>query len=230
MKYKDYLILPVLIMYLIYASCAYVAKVDGSAEKRASMPSATVDPSQIVWSDDESDEGEFWYADGVRGTAYFSVNGSAPETLTIRFYGGANAGKQQTVTESSFTIRNKHLQCTNNGIKYDFIFPDQMTAYDTVSGIRYQRADSSQMKTQLTSGRFVNESNPGNFFVLKENGKTKEYCGVKVFSGKWTMNTTDTIVLSDHNTGEAVCVDILCDPFGNINGFDIGGTVYTLAA
>ena len=64
----------------------------------------------------------------------------------------------------------------------------------------------------------------------KENGKTKEYCGVKVFSGKWTMNTTDTIVLSDHNTGEAVCVDILCDPFGNINGFDIGGTVYTLAA
>ena len=30
MKYKDYLILPVLIMYLIYASCAYIAKVDGT--------------------------------------------------------------------------------------------------------------------------------------------------------------------------------------------------------
>ena len=230
MKYKDYLILPVLIMYLIYASCAYIAKVDGSAEKRASMPSATVDPSQIVWSDDESDEGEFWYADGVRGTAYFSVNSSAPETSTIRFYGGVNAGKQQTVTESSFTIRNKHLQCTNNGIKYDFVFPDQMTAYDTVSGIRYQRADSSQMKTQLTSGKFVNESNPGNYFVLKENGKTKEYCGVKVFSGKWTMNTTDTIVLSNHSTGEPIRVDILCDSFGNINGFDIKGTIYKLAA
>ena len=76
----------------------------------------------------------------------------------------------------------------------------------------------------------VSEKIEDGCFVLKENGKTKEYCGVKVFSGKWTMNTTDTIVLSDHNTGEAVCVDILCDPFGNINGFDIGGTVYTLAA
>jgi hypothetical protein len=230
MKYKDYLILPVLIMYLIYASCAYIAKVDGTAEKHASIPSVTVDPSLIVWSDSDSNEGEFWYADGIRGTAYFSVNSSASGETTIRFYGGTNSGKSQTVTESVCTIRNKHLQCTNDGLKYDFVFPDQMTAYETVSGIRYQRADSSQMKTQLTSGRFVNESNPGNYFVLKENGKSKEYSGVKVFNGKWTMNTTDTIVLSDHTTGEPVCVDILCDPFGNISGFDIDGTIYTLAA
>ena len=230
MKYKDYLILPVLIMYLIYASCAYIAKVDGSAEKRASIPPAAVDPSQIVWGDDENSEGEFWYADGIRGTAYFSVNISASGSVTIRFYGGTNSGKSQTVTESSCIIRNKHLQCTNDNIRHDFIFTDQMTAYDTVSGIRYQRADSSQMKTQLTSGKFVNESNPGNYFVLKENGRSKEYSGVKVFSGKWTMNTTDTIVLSDHSTGESVCVDILYDSFGNISGFDIDGAIYTLAA
>ena len=230
MKYKDYLILPVLIMYLIYASCAYIAKVDGSAEKRASIPPVAVDPSQIVWGDDENSEGEFWYADGIRGTAYFSVNISASGSVTIRFYGGTNSGKSQTVTESSCIIRNKHLQCTNDNIRHDFIFTDQMTAYDTVSGIRYQRADSSQMKTQLTSGKFVNESNPGNYFVLKENGRSKEYSGVKVFSGKWTMNTTDTIVLSDHSTGESVCVDILYDSFGNISGFDIDGAIYTLAA
>ena len=230
MKYKDYLILPVLIMYLIYASCAYIAKADGSAEKRASIPPAAVDPSQIVWSDDENSEGEFWYADGVRGTAYFSINSLNSGVVTIRFYGGTNSGKSQTVTESSCTIRNKHLQCINDGIKYDFIFSDQMTAFDTVSGIRYQRADSSQMKTQLTSGKFVNESNPGNYFVLKENGRSKEYAGVKVFSGKWTMNTTDTIVLSDRSTGKSVCVDILYDSFGNISGFDINGIVYSLAA
>ena len=230
MKYKDYLILPVLIMYLIYASCAYIAKVDGSAEKHSSMPSAAVDPSYMVWSNDDSGEGEYWYADGVRGTAYFSVNRSISGETAIRFYSGANSGKLQAVTESVCTIHNKHLQCTNNGIRYDFVFPDEMTAYDAVSGIRYQRADSSQMKTQLTSGKFVNKSNPGNYFVLKENGKTKEYSGVKVFSGKWAMNTKDTIVLSNHNSKESICVDILCDSFGNINGFDIEGTIYTLAA
>lgn len=229
MKYKDYLILPVLIMYLIYASCAYIAKVDGTADKRAAIPPAVIDPAQIVWSDDDESEGEFWYADGVRGTAYFSVNSSDSGETTIRFYGGSNSGKYQSVTESACTVRNKHLQCTSDKTRYDFVFPDQMTAYDVLSGIRYQRADSSQMKTQLTSGKFVNQSNPENYFVLKENGKSKEYSGVKVFSGKWTMNTTDTIVLSDHYLGDSVCVDILCDPFGNINGFDIDGTIYSLA-
>ena len=230
MKYKDYLILPVLIMYLIYASCAYIAKVDGTAEKRAATPSATVDPLQIVWSDGESSEGECWYADGIRGTSYFSVNRSSSGEMLVRFYSGANSGKLQTAAESLCTIRNKHLQCTNNGTRYDFVFPDQMTAYDIVSGVRYQRADSSQMKAQLTSGKFVNESNSENYFVLKENGKAKEYSGVKVFSGKWTMNTTDTIVLSNHSTGEPIRVDILCDSFGNINGFDIEGTIYKLSA
>ena len=230
MKYKDYLILPVLIMYLIYASCAYIAKADGSDAKQRNTPSAKVDPAVIVWNNGESSEGELWYADGVRGTAYFSVNNTPSGAATIRFYGVTNSGKQQTVTESSFTIQKKHLQCLNGGTKYDFVFPDEMTAYDTVSGVRYQRADSSQMKIQLTSGKFVNESNPENYFVLKENGKTKEYSGVKVFNGKWAMNTTDTLVLVDNGKKDAICVDILCDSFGNINGFDIEGTVYTLAA
>ncbi len=230
MKYKDYLILPVLIMYLIYASCAYIAKVDGTAEKRASLPSTVVDPSQIVWSDNDRSEGEFWYADGIRGTAYFSVTSNDSGETTIRFYGGSASGKIQSVMDSVCTIRNKHMQCTSEGTRYDFVFPDQMTAYDAVSGIRYQRADSSQMKTQLTSGKFVNQSNPENYFVLKENGKTKEYSGVKVFNGRWAMNTTDTIVLSDYHLGESVCVDILCDSFGNINGFNINGSVFTLVA
>ena len=230
MKYKDYLILPVLIMYLIYASCAYIAKVDESDAKQKNTPSAKVDPAAIVWYDNECTEGELWYADGVRGTTYFSVNKTSSGAATIRFYGATNLGKQQTVTESSFTIQKKHLQCLNGGTKYDFIFPDEMTAYDTVSGIRYQRADSSQMKIQLTSGKFVNESNPKNYFVLKENGKTKEYDGVKVFNGKWALNTTDTLVLVDSGKKDGICVDILCDSFGNINGFDIEGTVYTLAA
>ena len=230
MKYKDYLILPVLIMYLIYASCAYIAKVDGTTEKRASLPSTVIDPSQIVWSDADSSEGELWYADGVRGTAYFSVSANDSGETTIRFYDGSTSGKLQSVKDSACTIRNKHMQCTSDGTKYDFVFPDQMTAYDIVSGIRYQRADASQMKYQLTSGKFVNESNPRNYFVLRENGKLKEYSGVKVFSGKWVMNTTDTIVLSDYNIKESVCVDILCDSFGNISGFDMNGTVFSLAA
>ena len=230
MKYKDYLIVPELLMYLIYASCAYIAEVDGTSVKHNDIPSAKVDPAIIVWSDDENSEGELWYADGVRGTAYFSVNKISSGAATIRFYEAATSGKQVTVSETSFIIRNRHLQCTNGGVKYDFVFPDELTAYDIISGVRYQRADSGQIKTQLTSGKCVNESNPGNYFVLKENGKTKEYSGVKVFNGRWMMNTTDTIVLLNSCDKNTVCADILCDPFGNINGFDIGGTVYSLAA
>ena len=44
------------------------------------------------------------------------------------------------------------------------------------------------------------------------------------------MNTTDTIVLVNNIDKDTVWADILCDPFGNINGFDIDGIVYTLAA
>ena len=229
MKYKDYLILPVLLMFLIYASCAYVAKVDPAfADNRLSVE-AKIDPGEIVWGGEDGEYGENWYAEGARGTGYFSV--SAGENNLICFFSGVSADRRSpSGTESPFVISGKHLRCTNNGIRYDFVFPDEMTAYDTISGIVYQRADYEQLKTQITSARFVNEKNATDYYVFKSNGKSTEYCGDRVFPGKWNLSTADTISLYDKVSKQQLSVSLLYDDYGNLSGLDCKGNTYFLAA
>ena len=66
MKYRDYLILPVLIMYLLYTSCAYIAKTDEAASVgKKAVPDAAVNPASMIWGGDEGEYGELWYASGA---------------------------------------------------------------------------------------------------------------------------------------------------------------------
>ena len=229
MKYKDYLIIPVIFMFLIYASCAYVAKTDSALAAGVEVPEARIDPSKIVWGGENGEFGENWYAEGARGTGYFSV--SSGEEPLICFTTGAKTGSRgASVTESSYIVSGKHLKCTNNGVRYDFIFPDELTAYDLVSGVTYQRADFDQIKTQLTSAKFVNLQNPDDYYVFKSNGKSTEYCGDRVFHGKWNLSTADSISLYDKARRQELSVSLLYDNFGNLNGLDCNGFQYSLAA
>ncbi len=40
MKYKDYLLVPILAMYILYASCAYIAENGGIGSKEPAEPEA----------------------------------------------------------------------------------------------------------------------------------------------------------------------------------------------
>ena len=231
LKYKDYLILPVLIMYLLYASCAYITKTEDRLNgRKEDVPVASVDPAAITWGDQNGEYGECWYADGARGPVYFAVAGNSSKEPSICFYNNTSYDKHAAPTESSFVISDKHMRCTNNGIRYDFIFVDEMTAYDLLSGTYYQRGDYNLLMTQLTAGKFINTENPSHYYVFKENGKSVEYAGDKVFKGKWNISTSDSVALYDKTCRQVFDLELLSDDFGNINGFDANGTVYTLAA
>ena len=231
LKYKDYLILPVLVMYLLYASCAYISKTeDRIGVRKANTPVATVDPAAISWGGEEGEYGECWYAEGARGTSYFMVASGGEEDPTICFYNNSSAERHNTGTESSCVVSDKHMKCTNNGIRYDLIFIDEMTAYDLLSGTYYQRGDYSLLKSQLTTGKFVSTDNPNHYYVFKENGKSVEYAGDKIFKGKWNICTSDSVALYDKTCREVFNLQLLSDDFGNICGFNTNGAVYTLAA
>ena len=230
MKYKDYLILPVLIMYLLYASCAYIARTDERLNGKAGVPSAAVDPSAIAWGGEEGEYGECWYAEGARGTSFFTVSLSSSKEPSIRFYDNASTDRNKALSESSFVVSDMHLRCTNNGTRYDFIFIDEMTAYDVLTGTYYQRGDYDLMKAQLTAGRFVNANNPDHYYIFKSNGKSVEYAGDKVFKGEWSISTSGSVALYDKSCKETFALELISDDFGNIAGFDSNGTLYTLAA
>ena len=230
LKYKDYLILPVLIMYLLYASCAYIARTENEGDGKKTTPVAVVDPAVISWGDAEGEYGECWYAEGARGTSYFMVAASGRREPSICFYNNSSIGKHNDFTESSCVVADKHMRCTNNGIRYDLIFVNEMTAYDLISGTYYQRGDYKLLKAQLTAGKFVNAENPNHYYVFKENGKSVEYAGDKVFKGKWNINTSDTIVLYDKACKQVLDLELFSDDYGNLGGFNSNGTIYTLAA
>ena len=230
LKYKDYLILPVLIMYLLYASCAYIARTENEGDGKKTTPVAVVDPAVISWGDAEGEYGECWYAEGARGTSYFMVAASGRGEPSICFYNNSSIGKHNDFTESSCVVADQHMRCTNNGIRYDLIFVNAMTAYDLISGTYYQRGDYKLLKAQLTAGKFVNAENPNHYYVFKENGKSVEYAGDKVFKGKWNINTSDTIVLYDKACKQVLDLELFSDDYGNLGGFNSNGTIYTLAA
>lgn len=228
MKYKDYLILPVLLMFLIYASCAYVAKADSAMTNNSfDAPDAKISPEKIVWGGETE---EYWYAEGARGTTYFFVTDDGSEEGKITFYDSSVTDRRSAaLTESSYVITGMHLKCTNHGVRYDLIFPDEMTAYDLLSGTTFQRADYDQMKSQMTSGRFVNENDPQDYYVLKADGKGTQYCGDRVFRGKWSFTTAETISLFQ-KTEKQQPFEIVYDDFGNLSGFISQNSVYTLCA
>lgn len=222
MKYKDYLILPVIVMFIIYASCAYVGNADSETGNAIVAPEASVDPAGISWMVDDADTGECWYEAGIRGGSYFAVNQRENGAKVISFHEG-NKG-----SESAFVVSDMHMRCNNDGTRYDLIFTDEMTAYDTLSGRYFQRGDYSQLKNELLSGRFVNTENPKDYFLFKDNGKSTEYFGDKVFKGKWNFETSSSLSVYDKSCKQDYHFDICFDGFGGVCGLDFNGITYEL--
>lgn len=222
MKYKDYLIVPVLAMYLLYASCAYIAK-DGAD---AAEPEPSVNPSDITWSS-SGDEAEYWYADGRRGTECFYVVEGQYGAGGICFSDGSRSDDRT----SNYVISNMHLKCSGgSGESHDLIFLNEVTAYDTVSGTYYKRADYEDITGSLVSGKFVNSENPKDYYIFKKNGKSAEYFGDKVFKGKWSLDTAESLTVYDYSCRQDFRFGIVTDPAGGVAALKFNDTVYNLVA
>ena len=227
MKYKDYLILPVFLMYLMFASCAYIAKVN--AEANPDVPEGQISPEEIVWGCESNEYGEYWYANGERGTECFSVIDRGARANEICFFENGR-GSDPSQGGIHYTVTDMHMCCENNGRNYDLVFPDEMTAYDTVSHTTYQRADYSALYGSLTAGKFINDTNANDWYVLKESGKSLEYFGDMVFPGKWRLATSDTICVYDKKTDQEYTFTLNLTASGEVSGFDFDGVHYSRAA
>lgn len=220
MKFKDYLILPVVAMYVLYTSCAYVAK---PAEKieLSKAPIAAVNPSEICWG---TGSGEQWFAEGNSSSRSFYVS---PDKNANDIYFVKNTCNSEK-NESTYIISDMHMKCAgNDGINYDLIFPNEMTAYDCNSGTYYLRGDYEEIVKQLTSGKFVNSENANDYYVFKSSGKSTEYFGNKVFKGKWQLETSGTVSVYDQSCKEYFRFNLLTDFHGRITGFQFNDITYT---
>lgn len=227
MKYKDYLILPMFIMSLIFTSCKLVSESDPSNPSNA--PDAELDPQEIVWGCDENGYGEYWYADGARGAECFSVIPGGNGANEICFFSNSKGTSDAGAKGVRYKVDNMHMSCFSGGKSYDLIFLDEMTAYDNISGTYYQRADYNALCSALTSGKFVNKDNPNDWYVFKPTGKSIEYFGEKAFPGRWRLATSDTISVYDNKTKETFIFSIIFDGGGQMQGFRFDDIEYYLS-
>ena len=122
------------------------------------------------------------------------------------------------------------MSCSTGGKSYDLIFIDEMTAYDTLSGVYYQRADYDLLFHAITSGKFVNKDNPKDWYVFKSTGKSMEYFGDMVFPGRWRLATSESISVYDNRSKETFSFNILFGSSGQMEGFRFDGVEYYLSA
>ena len=210
MKYKDYLLIPILAMYILYASCAYIAENGGIGSKE---PVASVCPTEICWDSDS------WYADGARGGNSFNVENSGELVISD--------GRQSS--NVNYSIADMHMRCSDGeGTRYDLIFLDEMTAYDCISGTYYQRGDYESLMNQLSSGRFVNEANEDDYYVFKDSGRSTEYLGNRVFKGEWTLSTAQKLTIYDNQCDGFMDFNLIYDNSGKISGLTYNNMKYSL--
>lgn len=230
MKYRDYLVLPAIIMYIVFASCAFIAKADNTGKNSEdAVPTASVNPTEISWGCEEDNSGEYWYAAGARTGEFFSVEKNSKGSNEICFYDSKedmNSSKPVT-----YLVNDMHMKClTEEGRHYDLIFLDEMTAYDCISETYYQRADYDTLSSQLVSGKFVNSTNSRDYYVFEKNGKSYEYFGDQVFKGLWTLETSETMSVYDKTCKQDFNFNLMFDNYGNISGFTFNEIAYNLAA
>lgn len=216
-------------MYVLFASCAFIAKSGGMPDKlEVAEPIASINPEDISWGCSGDSLGEYWYAEGMRCGECFSVEPS-PNVNDIYFFDPAN--KSECSDCASYTVSDMHLYCSNEeGRNYDLIFLNEMTAYDCLTGTYYQRADYDSLKDQLVDNVFVNSTNSRDFYTFKDNGKSAEHFGDQIFKGNWTLDTTETLSVYDKECKEYFHFNLLFDDCGLIKGFMFNDVEYTLAA
>lgn len=215
MKYKDYLILPILAMYLVYASCAYV----GEADAAGKVPKKLIDPAYISWGKSNEDYGELWYAENPVAKDCFFVSNDQNGKNEISFI-STQSGQRNRVQKSDYSIVDKHMYCRSSNQTYDLVFTDALTAYDTLSGVYYRRADLNQLKDSLSSGKFVNSENEKNYFVIQKNGKVTEFLGEREYRGSWRAKTADTITLIGNDSNNQLDFMLIYDEYGYLTAIE----------
>ncbi len=222
MKYRDYLIIPAICMYILFASCAFVLKADnvayaGGLEEEPAV--AAVNPETINWG-----SGELWYADGERFGESFCVSGSGEYQICFN-----SADKNRESSDSvSFVVDGMHLKFSCDGQSHDMIFTDEYTAYDTESGMYFVRADYDSLQSQMVSGKFVNSENDRDYYQFGTNGKSSEYFGDQLYRGTWAFDTADSVVVFDYASDSDFHFQMMFDDYGSVCGLQFNDIEYIL--
>ena len=91
-------------------------------------------------------------------------------------------------------------------------------------------AENESAVSQIQSCRFVNEEDARDYFVLKTNGRIVQYCGDRVFKGKWDLTSPEALTLHAGRNSQGVTVEFLFDGYGSICGAVCNDVVYALSA
>lgn len=225
MKYKDYLILPAIVMFMLYASCAFISKSETVA---GNTPDATVNPDEIVWGYDENGLGEYWFANGMRGTECFFVLQGKSGANEICFFNGTKRKTDLASKAVCYSVEDGHMICSSDCRDYDLVFVDEMTAYDSESGIYYRRGDYRQIYDSIISGKFVNVDNSNDYYVFQKSGKSTEFFGEKAFPGRWRLVTSASMCVYDNRSEQEYSFNLIYDNSGVVCGFTFDGIKYYL--
>lgn len=212
-------------MFMLYASCAFISKSEATL---GNTPDVGVNPDEIVWGYDENGLGEYWFANGRRGTEFFSVLKGKSGINEICFFNGTKGITDVTSKSVNYSVEDGHMICSSDCRDYDFIFVDEMTAYDSESGIYYRRGDYRQIYDSIISGKFVNADNYNDYYVFQKSGKSTEYFGEKAFPGRWRLTTSATMCVYDNRSEQEYLLNLIYDNFGVVCGFSFDGINYYL--
>lgn len=222
MKYRDYLIIPAICMYILFASCAFVLKADNVAYAsglEGEPAVAALDPETINWG-----SGERWYADGERFGESFYVPVSGEKQICFN-----SAEKSNTSSKPvAFIFDGMHLKFSSEGQSHDLIFTDEYTAYDMNSGMFFVRADYDSLQSQMVSGKFVNSENNRDYYQFDSNGKSAEYFGDQLYRGSWAFDTADSLVVFDYATDSDFHFQMIFDDYGSVCGLRFNDIEYIL--
>ena len=215
-------------MYVLFASCAFILKGENAYayDEFDAEPVARICPDKINWTGNDFHSAELWYADGGRFGECFSVdlkNGSN----SVSFFNCENSDVSSCST--TYMIDDMHMLCNVSGKEYDFIFPDEMTAYDCNSSTFFVRADYDTLFNQITSGKFINSSNERDYYIFKTNGKSAEYFGDQLYKGVWSFNNSQSVTVEDSSCDASFHFDLIFDEYGYVSGLMFNGIEYNLA-
>lgn len=176
---------------------------------------AVADPAEINWGSGE--EGDRWYLDGKEEEENYLIFTKASTGKDCYICQSVTEGNKSELT---CTAREKHL--TVPGGIIDIIFPDQFTAYDTVSKTYYSRGNLKDLMSSLGNLVFEEKTDATNVLKLNEDGKCKEKYLGNTYTGTWKLCTPDTVRCTFKDDDFPYEFKVVKDDDGNITGLKQG--------
>ena len=185
---------------------------------------ANIDPATINWG--TGTEGDRWYLDGKEGNDYLIFSRAETGKACYICESVTESGK----TEITCTALEGHL--TAPGDIVDFIFPDNFTAYDTISETYYSRGDAEALRAAIGDLTFIEKTDETNVLKLTKDGACKEKYLGNSYSGTWELVTPDTVCCSFQNDDFPYEFVLVKNEKGDITGLKQGdqGRRFTVKA